>query len=100
MAEESDELAREDRLARGAASCHSGFRAEGRMELGHAQAILRTLILVSAANGAPVLFARLLGIRFAHSIDGGMCCVTAILCLVAPRRGVASPQPWFSRPAP
>ena len=38
----------------------------------HALAILQSLILISAANGAPVLFARLLGARFAHPIDGGI----------------------------
>ena len=38
----------------------------------HALAILQGLILISAANGAPVLFARLLGARFAHPIDGGI----------------------------
>ena len=37
----------------------------------HALAILQSLILISAANGAPVLFARLLGARFAHPFDGG-----------------------------
>ncbi len=42
------------------------------MELGHILAILRSLILISAANGAPVLFARLLGTRFARPIDGGI----------------------------
>ena len=38
----------------------------------HALATLQSLILVSAANGAPLLLARLLGARFAHSIDGGI----------------------------
>jgi len=38
----------------------------------HAPAILQSLILISAANGAPVLVARLLGARFAHPIDGGI----------------------------
>ncbi len=38
----------------------------------HAQAIVQGLILVSAANGAPVLFARMLGARFSHPIDGGV----------------------------
>ena len=38
----------------------------------HALAMLQSLILISAANGAPVLFARLLGARFAHPIDGGI----------------------------
>jgi hypothetical protein len=38
----------------------------------HTLAILQSLILTSAANGAPVLFARLLGARFAHPIDGGI----------------------------
>ncbi len=38
----------------------------------HALAIVRSLILVSAANGAPVLGARLLGTRFARPIDGGI----------------------------
>ena len=38
----------------------------------HVLAILQGLILISAANGAPVLFARLLGARFAHPIDGGI----------------------------
>jgi len=42
------------------------------MESGHALIILRSLILISAANGAPVLFARLLGTRFARPIDGGI----------------------------
>jgi CDP-diglyceride synthetase len=42
------------------------------MESGHALAILRSLILIGAANGAPVLFARLLGTRFARPIDGGI----------------------------
>ena len=42
------------------------------MELGHTLAILRSLILISAANGAPVLLARLLGTRFARPIDGGI----------------------------
>ena len=38
----------------------------------HPLAILQSLILISAANGAPVLLARLLGARFAHPIDGGI----------------------------
>ena len=38
----------------------------------HASAVLQSLILVSAANGAPVLFARLLGARFARPVDGGI----------------------------
>jgi CDP-diglyceride synthetase len=38
----------------------------------HAPAILQSLILISAANGAPVLIARMLGARFAHPIDGGI----------------------------
>ena len=42
------------------------------MELAHALAIIQGLILISAANGAPLLFARLLGARFARPIDGGM----------------------------
>ena len=42
------------------------------MELAHALAIIQSLILISAANGAPLLFARLLGARFARPIDGGM----------------------------
>ena len=42
------------------------------MESGHTLAILRSLILISAANGAPVLLARLLGTRFARPIDGGI----------------------------
>ena len=42
------------------------------MESGHALAILRSLILIGAANGAPVVFARLLGTRFARPIDGGI----------------------------
>jgi len=42
------------------------------MELGHALIVLRSLILVCAANGAPVLFARLLGTRFARPVDGGI----------------------------
>ena len=35
-------------------------------------AILQSLVLVGAANGAPVLLARLLGTRFASPIDGGI----------------------------
>src|SRR5271168_5396155 len=42
------------------------------MELGHALVIFQSLILISAANGAPVLLARLLGTRFARPIDGGV----------------------------
>jgi CDP-2,3-bis-(O-geranylgeranyl)-sn-glycerol synthase len=42
------------------------------MESGHVLVIVRSLILISAANGAPVLFARLLGTRFARPIDGGI----------------------------
>ena len=42
------------------------------MESGHVLLILRSLILISAANGAPVLLARLLGTRFARPIDGGI----------------------------
>jgi CDP-diglyceride synthetase len=38
----------------------------------HALAMLQSLILISAANGAPLLLARLLGARFAHPIDGGI----------------------------
>jgi hypothetical protein len=66
----------------------------------HPLAILQGLILISAANGAQVLFARLLGARFAHPIDGGSCCATAILYSVVPRLGEASPQLFFLRPAP
>jgi hypothetical protein len=35
-----------------------------------ALAVLQSLVLISAANGAPVLFARMLGPRFARPIDG------------------------------
>jgi CDP-diglyceride synthetase len=42
------------------------------MELGHALVIFQSLILISTANGAPVLLARLLGTRFARPIDGGV----------------------------
>ena len=42
------------------------------MELGHALVIVRSLILITAANGAPILSARLLGTRFARPIDGGV----------------------------
>ena len=38
----------------------------------HALAILQSLVLVGAANGAPVLLAGLLGVRFGHPIDGGI----------------------------
>jgi CDP-diglyceride synthetase len=38
----------------------------------HALAMLQSLILVSAANGAPLLLAWLVGARFAYPIDGGM----------------------------
>jgi CDP-diglyceride synthetase len=38
----------------------------------HALAMLQSLILISAANGAPLLLARLVGARFAYPIDGGM----------------------------
>jgi hypothetical protein len=40
------------------------------MELGHAVVVLRSLILIVVANGGPVLFARMLGRRFADPIDG------------------------------
>jgi hypothetical protein len=66
----------------------------------HALAILPSLIFICAANGAPVLFAQLLGTRFAHPIDGGSCGATAILYSVVPRFGEASPQLFFLRPAP
>ena len=42
------------------------------MELGHAALVLRGLILIVVANGGPVLFARMLGRRFADPIDGGV----------------------------
>ena len=42
------------------------------MELGHSLVIFQSLILIGTANGAPVLFARLLGTRFARPIDGGV----------------------------
>ena len=38
----------------------------------HAPAIVETLALISAANGAPVLSARILGARFSRPIDGGI----------------------------
>jgi CDP-archaeol synthase len=38
----------------------------------HALAMLQSLILVSAANGAPLLLARLVGARFAYPMDGRM----------------------------
>ena len=41
------------------------------MELGHASVVLPSLILIAVANGAPVVFARMLGRRFAAPIDGG-----------------------------
>jgi hypothetical protein len=75
-------------------------RAHQNLMSAHALAILQSLILISAANGAPVLFARLLGARFAHPSDGGSCCATAILYSVVPRLGEASPQLFFLRPAP
>ena len=42
------------------------------MEFDHALIFLQSLILICAANGAPVLFALLLGTRFARPIDGGV----------------------------
>jgi CDP-archaeol synthase len=42
------------------------------MELGHPLVIVRSLILITAANGAPILSARLAGTRFARPIDGGV----------------------------
>ena len=42
------------------------------MEFDHAVVVVQSLILITAANGAPVLFARLLGARFARPIDGGV----------------------------
>ena len=54
----------------------------------HALAILQGLILISAANGAPVLFARLLGAPFAHPIDGGI-----VLRDGHPRRDHPRPHP-------
>jgi CDP-diglyceride synthetase len=44
------------------------------VETSHTLAILRSLIVINAANGAPVLLARLLGTRFARPIDGGIVC--------------------------
>jgi CDP-archaeol synthase len=41
------------------------------MELGHTVVVFQSLVLISVANGGPVLFARLLGTRFAARIDGG-----------------------------
>ena len=41
------------------------------MEFAHALVILQSLILIAVANGGPVLFARMLGRRFAGPIDGG-----------------------------
>jgi CDP-diglyceride synthetase len=38
----------------------------------HAAAILQSLVLIIAANGAPVLFKRLFGARFARPVDGGL----------------------------
>ena len=42
------------------------------MELGHASPVLPSLILIAVANGAPVVFARMFGRRFADPIDGGL----------------------------
>ena len=42
------------------------------LELGHTVVVLQSLILIAVANGGPVLFARLLGTRFAARIDGGV----------------------------
>ena len=42
------------------------------MELCHTVIVLQSLILISAANGAPVVSARMLGGRFAGPIDGGV----------------------------
>jgi hypothetical protein len=42
------------------------------MELGHPVVVLQSLILIAVANGGPVLFARMLGRRFADPIDGGV----------------------------
>ena len=42
------------------------------MELSHASVVLPSLILIVVANGAPVVFARLLGRRFADPIDCGV----------------------------
>ena len=42
------------------------------MELGHTVVVLQSLILISAANGAPVVSARMLGRHFAGPIDGGV----------------------------
>jgi CDP-2,3-bis-(O-geranylgeranyl)-sn-glycerol synthase len=38
----------------------------------HTLAILRSLLLISAANGAPILFKRVFSVRFAGPIDGGL----------------------------
>ncbi len=34
---------------------------------------IKLLILIAVANGAPVMATRLLGERFAHPLDGGLC---------------------------
>jgi hypothetical protein len=38
----------------------------------HATAILQSLVLIVAANGAPVLLKRLMGARLADTVDGGL----------------------------
>jgi hypothetical protein len=62
--------------------------------------IFQGLILISAANMAPVVCKRLWGTRFAGAIDGGWFCAMAIPCSALPRRGGASSPLLFWRVAP
>jgi hypothetical protein len=66
----------------------------------HALAMLQSLILISAANGAPLLLARLVERALLIQSTGGWCCVRAILYSVVPRLGEASPQLFFLPPVP
>ena len=69
------------------------------MELGHTVVVLQSLILISAANGAPVVSARMLGRRFADPIDGGVVLRDGYPLLGRSKTWRGSPQLSFSQPA-
>jgi CDP-archaeol synthase len=62
----------------------------------HAFAILQNLLLISAANGAPVLLKRAFGVRFAAPIDGGLVLRRGLVAgvLLPAGAAVAISLPW------
>jgi hypothetical protein len=53
--------------------------------------IAKLIVLLSIANGAPVILKKIFGDRFSRTIDGGLLFLIGVACL-APQR--PSVEPW------